>query len=272
MVALGGVLPSAMGALLSRSASGPGAYERILTDISGRIRSLEGRRAALRLREKRWAARLLFYGAAAYAILLAYAGLAARSLLAGDGTSPYPGALESLLAAALVPVGAYYAGGLFRHIFARHIGAIEARLADARALQRAKVEELKRQTAYYATKGLIDRFDGEPDRGGEPDQPVRELSLPSVAETATPSPPTQHHDLMGSQPAGSPPACFGAPLQAVAPARNAPPSWLDRLVDAVLGDEPRSKYALVCRMCHSHNGLVSPEAYDSLRMWWMPLV
>lgn len=37
-------------------------------------------------------------------------------------------------------------------------------------------------------------------------------------------------------------------------------TWMDRLVDAMIGDDSRhSKYALICKRCHAHNGLALPD-------------
>lgn len=38
-------------------------------------------------------------------------------------------------------------------------------------------------------------------------------------------------------------------------------TWMDRLVDAMIGDDSakQSKYALICQRCHAHNGLALPD-------------
>jgi hypothetical protein len=42
---------------------------------------------------------------------------------------------------------------------------------------------------------------------------------------------------------------------------NAPPTRtaLDKVVDYVLGEGPNSRYALICKHCYAHNGLVLPD-------------
>lgn len=52
------------------------------------------------------------------------------------------------------------------------------------------------------------------------------------------------------------------PLQVSASTR-----WLDRLVDAIVGEEKPSgggQFALVCIHCRSHNGLVSDAEYEAM--------
>ncbi len=45
----------------------------------------------------------------------------------------------------------------------------------------------------------------------------------------------------------------------------AKPTWLDRLVDVLIGDDSRNqKYALICGQCFFHNGLALPEEFISI--------
>lgn len=41
------------------------------------------------------------------------------------------------------------------------------------------------------------------------------------------------------------------------------PTWYDRLLDTIIGDDRFSKYALICQQCYTHNGLVLPEDFES---------
>lgn len=126
--------------------------------------------------------------------------------------------------------------------FSKRIGSLESRLQVLRVKQKLKVqppiltlqvEELKNMTAYYKTKGLLDRFDTEASAAKK-----RPDALQPAAQHAERNP--QH-----------------------APARPLPQStisWTDRLVDAIVGDNDRnSQYALICDKCFVHNGLVLPE-------------
>ena len=42
-------------------------------------------------------------------------------------------------------------------------------------------------------------------------------------------------------------------------------SSLDKLVDFVLGDGPNNRFALICSNCFTHNGLVRPEEFDTVK-------
>lgn len=41
------------------------------------------------------------------------------------------------------------------------------------------------------------------------------------------------------------------------------PTWYDKFLDTLIGDDRNSKYALICQQCHSHNGLVLPDEFES---------
>lgn len=57
-------------------------------------------------------------------------------------------------------------------------------------------------------------------------------------------------------------------IQLTAPARPPGPilprdrSAVDKLVDYLLGDGPNNRYALICRQCHSHNGMSLREDFE----------
>lgn len=129
---------------------------------------------------------------------------------------------------------------------------------------------MKKITSYYRTKGLIEQYDldeeGNPKKGATKNQSPnqkqtldkRSASAPAIKESeAKPStshpnqqPPT--HGMVSPSPSAVPP---------VPP----PQTWLDRLVDALLGDDRTSKYALICQKCLSHNGLARMEEFDYIR-------
>jgi len=58
------------------------------------------------------------------------------------------------------------------------------------------------------------------------------------------------------------------------PIQPTPRRWYDRLADAVLGEEDglgggtggaSSKYALICKKCFTHNGLVMKRDFETTR-------
>ncbi|RKO96390.1 hypothetical protein CAUPRSCDRAFT_11920 [Caulochytrium protostelioides] len=51
-----------------------------------------------------------------------------------------------------------------------------------------------------------------------------------------------------------------------APVTVRPKSWMDRVMDTVIGDTdgPNNRYALICSQCHTHNGLALPQDFLTL--------
>lgn len=144
------------------------------------------------------------------------------------------------------------------------------------------MEELKRTTAYYKTKGLIERFEVIDDEelvtgGGTQDKRGARLDkvAPMAASGSRPSPSAMAMTAPPPPSAAGPGAGAGAlaspasptyPLPPpLSPAAPTPPTWLDRLVDAIIGDDRHARYALVCQKCLSHNGLARPEDFDTVR-------
>lgn len=152
------------------------------------------------------------------------------------------------------------------------------------------MEELKRTTAYYKTKGLIERFEVIDDEDlvrtheatnregrGMGASPSVATSAPAVSmqkstslpsRTTAASPPANAASVAASKGEGG--ASMSAPLHPLAwpptpPAAPTPPTWLDRLVDAIIGDDRHSRYALICQKCLSHNGLARPEDFETVR-------
>lgn len=126
-------------------------------------------------------------------------------------------------------------------VYRRRIVSLESRLKMARTQQKLKIEELKKQTAYYQTKGLLERFD--PDFTKQSSTPQVKKADPKVNKTVP-------------MPTASPTTI----VQHVAI-----PTWFDRVMDSLIGDDRMSKYALICPRCHTHNGLVRPEDYDTVQ-------
>lgn len=55
--------------------------------------------------------------------------------------------------------------------------------------------------------------------------------------------------------------CFlGSPLPR--PILSQQRSYLDRLVEYLVGDGPSNRYALICQQCDSHNGMALKEEFE----------
>jgi len=44
-------------------------------------------------------------------------------------------------------------------------------------------------------------------------------------------------------------------------------SYLDRVLEYLIGDGPANRYALICTQCHSHNGMALKEEFEYIGKW-----
>ncbi len=129
--------------------------------------------------------------------------------------------------------------------------SLERQLKVARSRQKAKIEELKNNSAYYQTKGLLERFDKSESSRLTP-EPIAFVKPPPMPVGVPP--------LSVSLGSSSSPSNVTNSSSIKAYVAN--PTWFDRLMDSLIGDDRMSKYALICPHCHSHNGLARPEDFD----------
>jgi endoplasmic reticulum junction formation protein lunapark len=139
-------------------------------------------------------------------------------------------------------------------------------LEELRKKQQLKVEELKKKTSYYLTKGLIERYDS-PTKEEKELRKRNTVSTPSnkqipINNNHTPSRPVPIMNTNTPQPVQ-----FPRQPNVIPPQINRLPSkrtWLDKIMDSIVGEEegPERKYALICEKCFQHNGLVWPEEYS----------
>jgi len=162
------------------------------------------------------------------------------------------------------PVAVYYCNRGLKH-FARHfITRQETLLKTLQMQQQRHLEALKEATGYYRTKTLIDKFEepakGKASKSPSPKKPAdmvaKQRPVPKTALPTAPLPPSPKPQTRTLPPASPAPA---------GPAYKSP-SWMDRLLDAVIGDDSRNqKFALICQRCFNHNGLAPINARGVIR-------
>jgi hypothetical protein len=176
-------------------------------------------------------------------------------------------------------------------IFNKRLSSIETSLVSLRKKQKLKVEELKKKTAYYSTKSLLERYDPTLPQKKELDEQKRKKMMEEqekqkriggkflcvsnkggtmdayqciiaqqkqhpIPQYTQGQPSTNNMGIQGIQPL--PMKSNMGPQQ--------PQQWYDKLVDALVGDAgPETKYALICTHCYAHNGLVLPQEVDNIR-------
>lgn len=260
-------------------------YPQVLEQLDAKIRKTHLSLSNLQAKQRRVMFKALVYPGLVYLVgVVAYLAAPAASTSIGA-------AIRRALPLVVVPFAIYsfrVALGLW---FSRCRNALVTDLAQMEQLQQNTVEELKQKTAYYQTKGLIERYDS-PQRAAPhsvngniinpatetiskiPLTPKRQpllarLSVESPIISAKPSP--KSSSLQLQIPLQSPislPSMHSENsqlLSPIPPTLEAPviSTWMDRLMDALLGPQESShaKYALICESCFAHNGLSLPHEY-----------
>ncbi|KAF9429821.1 hypothetical protein BGZ94_009349 [Podila epigama] len=145
-----------MGALISKfRQTNESDYEKILSDLDNNIRKAELRLSAIKLREKRFTGLWLLYSMLAW---IGYAAVFLFYLHHEYHDIPQTWALAFAPIVFGLPL-IYFGRSAINVWFKRAQTNEESELNLLRADQRLKVEELKKRTAYYSTKTLLERYD-----------------------------------------------------------------------------------------------------------------
>ncbi|KAI7847695.1 hypothetical protein BDC45DRAFT_525281 [Circinella umbellata] len=280
-----------MGALLSKQKSDPNDYEQILSELDEKIQKAEVRLSEIKIRERRTGVLWIIYGTIAWAAFLLYSFIA----LHGSEDIDWDTSVMTLLPVLVIPLGIYYTRRLLKWFYTRKQTNEEANLGALRAQQKLKVEELKKKTSYYTTKSLLERYDLAAAQKKKQEQAQRNGQAAMATARQLPSPGQQQQQLRQRN-GGPGPAPLqqgqsmahpqqqqhqqqGGPIPNHGPGGLAVPrplmpqpqqprerQWYDKLVDALVGEEgPETKYALICRHCFMHNGLVLPQEIDYIQ-------
>ncbi len=145
----------------------------------------------------------------------------------------------------------------------RFIDLRQRQLKDLQQELKLRLEDLKKETSYYKTRSILERYD-------ESERPKKDEASkpPSKAQSQQETPkqslvPVSNRPIA---PVGARPLMLTHPLSQPSHPRLQPqfksPTWMDRFMDALIGDDSRNqKYALICQHCFNHNGLAEAEAF-----------
>lgn len=177
----------------------------------------------------------------------------------------------------LIPIGLIFARQLFRSWYTQKHESEQLQLRQLQKQLREKVEELKKKTSYYITRELLERYD---DKLKTSNNPLNRKMGDRPSPMSTPNTIRQRHPPSTNSPAppNSQPPNSMSSINAPSSQQRASPSvpspvgsqrgWADRFAEALLGDDeakPETKYALICKKCLNHNGLVRQEELDSIQ-------
>ncbi|KAK9722097.1 hypothetical protein K7432_002944 [Basidiobolus ranarum] len=153
-------------------------YEKILADLEDEIQKIEVRLSDIKARERKFVLIFLIYSLFAYGLYLVTYFVYLR-----DPHDGYYAGIWKLLPAFGSPVSIYYVSRGVSYWYNRKRLNEETHLETLKIKQRQKVEELKKKTAYYSTKNLLDRYDtptkSKPGKNGNegPKTPLHNANL-----------------------------------------------------------------------------------------------
>ncbi|ORX93297.1 hypothetical protein K493DRAFT_408460 [Basidiobolus meristosporus CBS 931.73] len=273
-------------------------YEKILADLEDKIQKVEVRLSDIKVRERKFVLLFLIYSLFAYGLYLATYFVYLRD--AQDALYIW---LWKLLPAFVIPFSIYYISRGVSYWYNRKRLNEENQLENLRVKQRQKVEELKKKTAYYSTKTLLDRYDtpvkakpgakmpgpksntpqnnNRPQTRGNPTAPNsapvnpnlrpknQPNSLNGISSASTPAPQNPYTNgikLPGTTPYHAPRIGASNGINSHHAFNTQRNSWYDRIIDVIVGEEgPNSKYALICKNCFAHNGLALPSEINEIQ-------
>ncbi|WFD00140.1 hypothetical protein MYAM1_002886 [Malassezia yamatoensis] len=181
--------------------------------------------------------------------------------------------------------------------FRRLEKAQESHLQALRVQRRQKINEIKKATDFEHLRSLLERYDDdEPPSTEQPGHAPNQThqrsesnasitggirgkasfrSLRGQISKESLRPQTQHTNDSRSTRADdskkvAAPAITGMPVMGVQKAL-APRGWMDKVADLILGTDPYNaspedhQYALICRNCFRHNGLVPKDEMNEIR-------
>ncbi|KIK66209.1 hypothetical protein GYMLUDRAFT_192853 [Collybiopsis luxurians FD-317 M1] len=236
-------------------------YETVLSTLASDIKKRKLHLSEIRLRERRATLLVTLYTLGAW---VAYVSLWYYNLLpyisgrgAESGGKRFLGALPVLLG----PIVILFIRRIVQIWYSRKGDAEERTLQQLLKQQREKVEEIKKQTNYYSTRELLQRYD-ESSPAGSPNQQRSGPSQPPTQPVTPQRQPVQQNNGSVLSTPVSP-----ALMQQLNEISSTPPQpprkqWLDKIVDVVLGDDDAARFALICEKCFSHNGLVKESVWE----------
>ncbi|KAJ3274935.1 hypothetical protein HDV01_001799 [Terramyces sp. JEL0728] len=251
-------------------------YETILEDIDKDIRKAQLQISAISSAKQRVVNSWVFYSILSYfAICFVLFVVSKTGSLTGQ-----PIILGLAIAGPFIIYGVRL---LLQKWYLRlHYNQVES-LKELQKQQHGKIEELKKKTSYYMTKGLIERYE-TPKKDKKQPQPINLAQRPSATmPNQLPQTPGQQipqiqvtpvrqipssNFTQSQTPIGPTPSTPGLNQPSIVPltpqvSHVESKSWFDKALDVLVGDTegPQHKYALICEQCFMHNGLVLPEEY-----------
>ncbi|XP_018093244.1 endoplasmic reticulum junction formation protein lunapark [Xenopus laevis] len=253
-----------MGALLAKWRAKPSTVE-VLEKMEKDIQSLEEFSDKNQKLLKIWVARLFFYSSILYIIT----SLAVYLLYLPDGMTAR---LLTTLLFMLFPVLIWFVRTLLILWFSRRTERNNDALEIVKAEKKKIIQDLRQRTA--AQRNISVSTPVNPDQES-PQVPGLLAATPALQrDTSGPGgppersvQPTPQSNILQRRPGSPVTAVSGMALHPPGPplARPILPrerGAMDRVIEYLVGDGPQNRYALICLLCFSHNGMELKEEFE----------
>ncbi|CAH8557051.1 unnamed protein product [Schistosoma curassoni] len=248
-----------------------------LEDIDDEILELESDRSNSIDSEKQFVFRLIFYS-------FIFFGLSFITVYYYYWPSTVTGKVVICMIFAVYPFCVYFLKYIFRIMFTRRVNKTNEKLKKLRADKQKLLEEVMEKETFNKAQQILKRFD-----------PLTFASIAVEQEKKTPKPVfgsminlvTPHSEVRRRNNSGDKhltPGFLGSSLTAqsstpmvgsnqtlyskkprlLRPLLPRERSIIDKVLDALVGDGPDKRFALICNECSSHNGMALQEEFEYL--------
>ncbi|XP_028416634.1 endoplasmic reticulum junction formation protein lunapark-B-like [Dendronephthya gigantea] len=277
-----------MGAILKRWRREESA-EKELESLQEQLHKLESARQKDEQFYQRFIGRLMFYSIMLYIV-------SAVVMYFYYFPKQWKDRITRILPLLIFPLIIYGVRRTLMYVFSTRKKKNAQKLEELRSKKQKIIEDVKEKETYKKAKEILEKFDPENSlvkndakqdtNNGKmpcvtPGTEVRQRNVPRAMSTpnssfsqkpvpfsATPkvqmmsplrgmSPAMQRQFFINNMPPGTPPG----PPQPI-PVLPKERTMADKFVDYLVGDGPSNRYALICKACHSHNGMALKEGFE----------
>jgi len=263
-------------------------FEKALEKLDKDITHIEYRQRTAHTNKRKFVTYLIYFAVLAELIVVSWYYLHKKPSQVLDRViDSYP--------LVLPPFIGYILSWLVSFYYTRRLKSDGAKLVKLRAQLKQKLEERKQATDFTATQQLLSKYEkltknedspsspkvgavspASPKAGRkgqqqqpqqqqpqqQPQQQIRQRPTTQPASPTSTNTPSQPFPQATRPPA--PPSSVQPPPRP-RPSLPTQRSWLDKLVDYVVGGEPEHSFALICGNCKAHNGLLPQSEMDSFQ-------
>ncbi|XP_014245978.1 endoplasmic reticulum junction formation protein lunapark-B isoform X1 [Cimex lectularius] len=246
--------------------------EELLEDIQKNIEKLENDSKFILKREKAILFRLIFFSVLIYIIaaLLFYFYFFPASLW---------DRLFYMIPLLIFPIIIIVVRRSIKWLYDRDMRNSSNKLKDLQTKKKEILDDVMNTETYKKAKEILDKYAPEQLRKSPAPSPLQSTLTQinrtppnkkpetNVQQSNHPSSVLQQRVVASTPLRSTPPG-----LKPIPPARRPLPrpllpqdrSYLDKIIEIIVGDGPSNRYALICKFCSSHNGMALKEEFEYL--------